>query len=254
MEHLSLETLARLVDESPAPEEAVHLDTCAACREELEALRGQTEGLSLLPDVRPPRDGWARLEEALVAEGLMKPARRREARRSGGRWSGGGGFANRGFGGWLQAAAAVILLLAGGGIGFGVSSLGSETGVDARTATLPESSAVSSAVLAALDAGEPERPLSLDEAEALVRVTEEWYRTALMRYRERLEAEEGPGPMQANPMARFAALETLLLASRAAVRESPTDPFLNGLLVNMRAERDATLRGIQATAPGENWY
>jgi hypothetical protein len=239
MEHLSLETLARLVDDVPDRGEAEHLARCRRCRDELEALRNQTVGLSHLPDLRPPREGWSRLEGRLKAEGLIR----------------GGSHGSRSPVPWLQAAAAAVLLLVGTGMGLGIAHMG---GPDRSRDGIVAGGTLEGfplGALAVLDQGTPEPDLTLEEAEALVRLTEEWYRTALVRYRERLQTEEGPGRgTESNPMTRVAALEALLAASRVAVREAPTDPFLNGLLVNMRAERDAALRGIQASAPGENWF
>jgi hypothetical protein len=132
-----------------------------------------------------------------------------------------------------------------------IRSIGPPFGAVNTTRTVP---GTDDASLASLDQNLLERDLSLQEAEELVRLTEEWYLAALVRYRERLEIEDAPSGQGPNPLTRVAALETLMAASRAAVREAPTDPFLNGVLVNMRAERDATLRGIQASAPGANWY
>jgi hypothetical protein len=239
MEHLSLETLARLVDDVPDREEAEHLTRCRRCRDELEALRSQTVSLSHLPDLRPPREGWARLEAHLKDEGLIRAENHH----------------SRSPVPWLQAAAAAVLLLVGTGVGLGIGSLGDPDGWQEGIAAGGTVEGFPLGVLAALDDGASAPDLSLQEAEALVRLTEEWYRTALVRYRETLRSGEGPGHTpDSNPMTRVAALEALLAASRVAVREAPTDPFLNGLLVNMRAERDATLRGIQASAPGENWF
>jgi len=108
MQHLTLEALARLVDEPPDPAEAAHVRDCLPCRRELEEMRAQTHALAALPDPEPPAGAWAALEAELRAEGLVKdivPARRRLA----------GHPAPR------IAAAAVIFLL---GAGVGVALLG----------------------------------------------------------------------------------------------------------------------------------
>ena len=245
MEHLNLEALARLVDEAPNPDERRHLEGCPSCSDELEALRDQTTGLAHLPDLRPSREGWTDLERRLRVEGLIG----RGAHRAG---AGGGDPNGDRRSPWLQAAAGLALLLAGAGMGMGAGSiLGGPDGTPSpHTAGDP----LPSSVVAVLDEDPASSDLTLEDAEALVRLTEGWYRSALVRYREQLAREGEPFQGEANPVTRYAALETLLAASRAAVREAPTDPFLNGLLVNMTAERDATLRGIRASAPGENWY
>src|SRR5687768_7124408 len=70
MSHLTSESLARLVDESPTTSEHAHLDACRECREALEDLRLQTRALRTLPPVAPPTDAWekitARLDESRV--------------------------------------------------------------------------------------------------------------------------------------------------------------------------------------------
>src|SRR5437868_14440842 len=72
MSHLNLETLARLIDDSPDPTEAGHLDICEHCRTELEALRADASALRMLPDPQPPIAAWIALEHQLKREGLMR--------------------------------------------------------------------------------------------------------------------------------------------------------------------------------------
>jgi hypothetical protein len=62
MEHLSLEALARLVDETPFRSERRHLARCPDCSRELALLREQTEALRSLPDLRPAPGDWPALE------------------------------------------------------------------------------------------------------------------------------------------------------------------------------------------------
>jgi hypothetical protein len=80
MQHLDLETLARLVDEAPEPHEAEHLRGCLVCRRELAEMREQTEALAGLGEMEPPAGAWADLEARLVEEALIRtpaPARTR---------------------------------------------------------------------------------------------------------------------------------------------------------------------------------
>src|SRR5690625_337231 len=110
MTHLSLEQLARLLDEEPTPTEMRHLEGCASCRTDLEALRADPAGLAQLPDlVPPPPELWEGLQVQLRAEGLIRERTRwwtLEAPRS------------------LRAAAAIVLFLAGGVVGYGIHGLG----------------------------------------------------------------------------------------------------------------------------------
>ena len=61
MEHLTHETLARLVDERPDPDEREHLKACNRCAEEFRALRLQSDALGGLAALRPPSGDWESL-------------------------------------------------------------------------------------------------------------------------------------------------------------------------------------------------
>ncbi len=255
MKHLSLETLAHLVDGDPTPEQARHLEDCRRCRDELDALERQRESLSLLPSLRPPSAGWDELEARLRREGLL--AEVGSGTRMGTAAEPGEGRGHRGGGGWgppwLQLAAGITLLLVGMGAGVVLSGPGGDSpdsaGVSARA---PAEIEDTESLLAFLDPNAPAPELTLEEAGELVELTEVWHRAALVQYRERLEETEGAAPQ--DPLSRYAALEALMAAGRVAVREAPADPFLNGLLLNMQAERDATLRGLETRWATDNWY
>lgn len=224
MEHVSLEALARLVDEPPTAEEAAHLDGCPTCAAELEALRLQTEELGSIPALRPPGGDWDVLEARLRSEGLVE----------------GPDLLNR-FGlahtpGWMRAAAAVLLFLGGTALG---------TALDGGP-VLPGAPATDAASTRyAANAG------SVEDAAAAVRAAEQSYVDALTRYRQLL-AREGTEDGVGDPASRFAALEYLVAASQAAVRQAPADPFLNGLLASTLAEREATLQAISSNR--DNWF
>lgn len=227
MEHLSPETLARLVGDSPSPEEHRHLSDCASCAEELEALREQTRALGRLPDVRPPRGDWAVLEARLSSEGLLRTDR--------------GFMALASTPGWMKTAAAVLLFLGGAGLGMGLASRGALNPSAGADATPPYTLVSTSAS-------------TLDEAEAAVRLAERQYRDALVQYRQLMEVEGSVGG-DANPESRLAALEYLVAAGQAAVQQAPADPFLNGFLASAMAERQVTRQAaLRQADSADDWY
>lgn len=212
MEHLTLEALARLVDDAPTEVEATHLATCLACAEELEALREQGSALGRLPDMRPPMGDWEVLEARLVSEGLIR--RRRFT----------AGLASTP--GWMRAAAAVALFIGGTGFGMAVADGGVGPMAGSRApAGDPFAVPVASAA-------------TVEEAAELVRVTERRYIDALLQYGQ-LKTVRGDTDATVDPEQRFVALEYLAAAARPAIEEAPTDPFLNGLLASIMAEREA---------------
>jgi hypothetical protein len=90
----------------------------------------------------------------------------------------------------------------------------------------------------------------VEEAARLVQSAEDSYIDAIGRYNELVQIEGGAD--FADPATRFAALDNLVTAGRAALRLAPADPFLNGFLVSLTAERQAQLRRI-SSGP-DNWF
>lgn len=225
MEHLSAETLARIVDETPRPEEHAHLAACETCTAELDALKAQTEALGALPEILTPVGDWDVLEARLRSEGLLQDP---------------GLFARLGFARtptWMKAAASVALFL--GGVGLGVGAAGGMP--KAQAPTVPHTA------LAADNA-------SVQDAAEALRAAESNYVAALSRYQE-LRAQQGEDADAGDPRTRYAALQYLVAASQAAVRQAPADPFLNGLLASTLAERQAVLSRISSqSAKKDNWF
>lgn len=225
MEHLTLETLARLVDETAVGADAEHLAGCERCAAELDALREQTAALGALADMRPARGAWDTLEARLTSEGLI----RREP------WFGGSMGTTPG---WMRAAAAVMLFV--GGAGLGAAFGGDAVSLPGRAG--PEATPFQLASNAT----------SVDEAAEAVRVAERQFMDAMIRYRQLLDAENGGEPL-GEPGAHYAALEYLAAAAQVAVQQAPADPFLNGLLASTLAEREAARQEVVRRA-GTDWY
>lgn len=223
--HPDREALARLVDGEPTSGEREHLESCVRCREELEALRRQTEALSNLPDLMPPMGDWEELEARLTGEGLVRA--RSVA-----------GLPFRVQAGWGQIAAALVVFAAGSLLGAGVAR-----GTPDPVPGEPLAGGVVVPVARAADA---------EEAAEVLQAAEQSYMAALMQYR-RLAGFDGDTGGSSDPVSRFAALDALVSASQAALRQAPTDPFLNGVLVSTMAERQATLSQISSTDEG-SWY
>ena len=133
--------------------------------------------------------------------------------------------------GWLQAAAALVLFL--GGTAFGVGLDGTPSTAGAMASGPAESASFA----------------SLDEAASAVEMAEQQWMSALREFR-RMSVEQNQRPVTRDPATRYAAIETLLAASQAAIREAPADPFFNSILVSALEEREATLRQISQ----DNWY
>jgi hypothetical protein len=224
MQHLNLETLARLVDEAPTGEERVHLDGCTACRSELEALGAQTAALAELPLSEPPARAWPVLEARLAHEGLL----RRQAATSTTRWG-----APR----LLRAAAYVGLFLLGGASGLAMARASGTSPAEVGPLAGGEPS-----VATVSDAQTPEAAVRhLQEAEAV-------YLAALNRYQELSGL-----PREADPAARLAALEGIVLTTRAALEAAPADPMINGYYLSAVGQRDAVLRQIARTTD-DPWF
>jgi hypothetical protein len=209
MERLRLEQLARLVDEQPTPEEQAVLDGDPRLRRELEALKSQTRSLGNLPDMLPPAGGWHQLERKLVSIGLINDPS--------------GPFVWRR---WLQAAAILVVFIGGTAVGW-VTASEYEPGPGGA-----ENFAVA--------------PASIDEARLAVENGERNYRQALEAYQEFRYAQGGQ-QFSPNPAMRIAVLDAVAGAIYLAVEAAPADPFLNGLLFEVRSEQEQELLRL-------NWH
>lgn len=214
MQHLNDEDLARLVDEDPTDEEVAHLELCASCASEVQAMLLQTETLASLPDLEPPPRLASRLHAGMAVEGLLLSNRsRRQA--------------------MLRIAASLALFASGGLAGF----LG-------RGAT--ESDPLASS--------DRTPPATVVEAAQRLQQAESAYTAALAAY-----SEVGGSLPAPDPVSRLAALEGIVLTTRAALNEAPADPVINGYHLTALEQRDAILRQIEAhPSQDENaeqeWY
>lgn len=223
MEHLTAETLARLVDDDASAEERTHLEGCARCSEELRAYEEQTWALGSLPELLPPKGDWAVLEARLRSEGLVHDP---------------GLFARFGLTrtpAWMRVAASVLI--------FGVGALSGAAW--ASPAPVVSGEDPDGAVVQVADADD------LEGAASAVRQAERRYVDAMGRYRELLAAS-GEDVRGADPFSRYAALEHLVQVSQAAVRQAPGDPFLNGFLASALAEREAAARLVSSER--DSWF
>lgn len=213
MQHLNLEELARCVDEEPTSHEAAHLEICDLCRSELEEMRETTQELSRLPYTAPPAAQWHGIRARLIAEGLLVPPRATAA-----------AWQSR----LVRIAAGLALFVAGGTTGALLQDRNAQ-----EMAFLPQSAA-------------PAGPLVADPTQQL-RDAESIYLAALTRY-----AEITQGGEMVDPVARLAALEGIVLTARAALREAPADPVINGYLLTAMGQREAMLRQISRS--DEFWF
>ena len=244
MSHLSLETIARIVDDAASADEQAHLDQCRICTAELESMREDVHGLSMLPDMTPAPDAWGALERRLADEGLIRTRPRRAFT----------------FMPMMQAAAAVLLFIGGSVAGRMTAPESAPHVVQAPSADETQPRAVAetplpapmqsapAVMLAGNTLGRNTQPRSAEEAAALLREVEELYLNALTRY-----AELTSGAESGDPVARLAAMQSIVNTTQAALMAAPTDPVINGYHLTALAQRDATLRQV-AAATGERWY
>jgi hypothetical protein len=265
MPHLDPERLAALDHDGPTADERAHLAACVTCRREREAF-AQLAALGMREadaTIDAPRlTEWPALSAALRAEGLITrpsddvadaadaPAvvalptagrgaadrtvhatatvRRRD--RSG---------VSRAWPWWSRAAAAAVLFVSGAAVGR----------VGMAPASVP---VVADPSLALTPVGGTDRSSdgvvafgSVAEASAVLdRAQRDYERASLW-----LASHDTTVNAQAVYRARLAALEQMLVASRAGLFEAPQDPVLNQYYLAAYTAREATLRQLGETLP-----
>lgn len=282
MQHLDLETLARLVDEAPEPHEAEHLRGCLVCRRELAEMREQTLALGEMGALEPPAGAWAALEARLVEEQLVRtPAHTPAPARVLGLYRPP-----------VRIAAALALFLLGGAAG---AALWRDGGTDGRVAvdtTTPPAAQPTSASRARglvdpeiLVVSEPAAPVAQaapdgngarlamnggarDEAprpagvvppqgtrpERATRAQAERAALELVQAQAEYVAALQRVAAIADPSSgndaetRLAALEQLVRLTAGALERVPGDPVINGYHLAAVAERDALRRQMAKDA------
>lgn len=244
MSHLTLETLARLVDESPEPTEAEHLDLCEQCHAELELLRADAAALRHIADPQPPIGAWLALEQTLQREGLLRKTS------------------------WMTHAlrmAAVFTIFVLGSIVGGLAMRQPRVAPVATTTpavttpvriaeqplnydsqlVIPQVPRISQIPQSTQPSAPP--AATAEEAAARLREAERAYLTALGRFSDFSSPAD-----ETDPVARLAALESIVATTRAALGQAPADPVINGYHLTAVAQRDATLRQLSNTR--QTWY
>ncbi len=259
--HVDPERLAAFDDEAPTGVELAHLARCAACRRErdaFDALRTMalTTAVPLAPDA-PRLTDWERLSAGLRREGLLASvaetvttdASTRASRLPASRMPIGGASpvpasssaaaSRRPASGWMRVAAALVLT-AGGAL-LGRASAGAPlSGVSATV----DASSPTAATLAAGGA-DVEGFASVQQAtDVLSRAQREYERASLW-----LAANDTTVHSSDVYRARLAALDQMMTASRAALRDAPQDPVLNHYFLAAYTAREATLQALGGTLP-----
>jgi hypothetical protein len=235
MSHLTTDRLAALVDEQPTPDEAAHLALCAECAEERVAF--QTLVAMAHAERAPlglPLTRWDSIAAGLALDATAAPPALSLIERDpvtpihrvdGSRWA-------------RQSLriAAGLLLVAGGAIAGRAS-------VDRAPPTARE---MANAELA--DPVDSTTFLTVEEARLAQQRSELRYRQAAAY----LAQHDTTGPGDGNPVAyrsRLAALDQVISTTRAAMRDAPHDPVINGYYLNTLGQREATLRQLNTVLP-----
>ena len=223
-------------------------------------MRADVEALGELPEIMPAPASWDAISARLQAEGLMggsvTPLHRRKQQTLG----------------LLARAAGIAVIFAGGALAgrafrsepevTGPQALNTPEAVDVRTQpqatpdspiaeplTTPASPTRNTRLVDNTTSGigtSTEGPVSEDQALRDLRQAEDDYFRKLSAY------SQTAGTAPSDPTTRLAALEAIVITTRAALGQAPTDPVINGYHLTALAQRDAMLKQIKTT-PATSW-
>jgi len=235
MSHLSTDRLAALGDEAPTAAETAHLAECTACARERAAYRtlvgmahGERDAIGL------PLTRWDAIASAIDA-GSRDASGVRAARspRS---------VASHRIGRmpFLRAAAAV-LLLAGGAV-VGRHSAGASIFPHFASSARADASddSIGSRTATAFTSVEQARLAQL-RSEAVYQQA-----TAFLAEHDTASLVDGSPTAYRS---RLAALDQVISTTRAAMRQAPHDPVINGYYLTTIGQREATLRQLNTVLP-----
>jgi hypothetical protein len=246
MSHLSTERLAALGDEEPRAAEAAHLAACAECARERSAYRALVAMAHAERDaIGIPLTRWDSIAGALENEQLtaapaargtttVAPVRGRTVRvlRT------------------PMRAAAGFLLFAGGAIAGRVSSgpLPLPIGA-ARSGAITQGVADANARLTPVARERDSASFaSVEEARAAQLHSEATYQQATAFLAEH-DSVSGSDYNPEMVKSRLAALDQMISTTRAAMREAPHDPVINGYYLTTVGQREVALRQLNTALP-----
>lgn len=247
MSHLSTERLAALGDEEPTAAEAAHLAACDACARERDAYRTLVAMAHAERDaIGIPLTRWESIAGALANELLTAvPAQPRVATLAAATPARATRFMRI-----PVRAAAGLLLLAGGAVAGRVSAgappvpLGAARSdnaarqvADGNGRVTRVSSRPDSATFA-----------SVEEARSAQLNSEATYQQAAAF----LADHDSLGGSDYSPemvKSRLAALDQMISTTRAAMREAPHDPVINGYYLTTVGQREVALRQLNTALP-----
>ena len=285
MQHLETERLAALDHDAPTPGELAHLAGCAVCRAERDGFAAITAMARESAHADEARlTSWDTLSLALRKEGLLTStvditpmatpvvvrtfdgsATRGEGSRVGERaasaMAGGGApatgrddhlgtFAHRSgraMPGWLRAAAAVVLVT-GGAIAGRLSAGATAFPPVAQSASDSSLARINASVGAALQntsLGGSQSFASVQDATVALGEAQRVYESASLW----LASNDTTTRSSDVYRARLAALDQMMAASRAALRDAPQDPVLNHYFLATYTAREATLQQLGGALP-----
>jgi len=245
MQHLPIERMAELVDGGASPSEREHLAACTPCSQELEAYRRVT---AMASDERrriaPPLTNWEALSERLRAEGLVASGRQS---------SKAGRTAWRGAVDLLRRAAVVVVFLGGGAV-LGRMSAGMP--ISEAVALGPEALPLGASA-GVLAGGEGVPTVAASNSSGGFRTTEEALRALEVAQRQYEVAASwlashdtsSSDLAPAQYRTRLAALDRTAETMQQAMREAPSDPYINQYYLATLSAREQTLRRLGTTLP-----
>lgn len=246
MLHLPIERLAEVVDGGASAREREHLLACVTCTRELEAYRRL---VAMAGDERrriaPALTRWDSLASALRAEGLLAepsltampaPLHRRAT------------------GDLLRRAAAVIVFVGGGAV-LGRMSAGMpimqavamRPSLPAVTGDAPGTSGVSRGAPGVLTAGAGDGFSTSQDALSALEMAQRQYELAATWLASHDTSSSDLAPEQYRT--RLAALDRTAETMQQAMRDAPSDPYINQYYLATLSAREQTLRRLGTTLP-----
>jgi hypothetical protein len=237
--HVAAERLAASDHEPLTTHELAHLARCGACRREHrahETVRALAHAAAGAPTIETPRlVEWEALSVALRREGMIGDALQPTTARPVAANVLPRRVPQREVATWWRVAAAALLMVGSAAVG-------------RTTATMPSALTVGggeSAVGLAGNTGTTDTFGSVRQAsDVLYRAQRDYERASLW-----LAANDTTMHSSDVYRARLEALDQMMAASRAALREAPQDPVLNHYFLSAYNAREATLQALGGALP-----